>query len=706
VRAAALVAAGKAIAAQGVMLVEAMAPAMLPARFKSPVLLFLAAATLAAGTSVLACRLSKSRQAQAQEAAPAKAITVDQPGFTPQHGRTDLYGDPLPPGALARMGTVRWRHVRGIADFTFSRDGRIVASSGWEDGTIQFWEVSTGRERLRIYTGKYGIGALALSPNGSILASTAAPRYAPEAPGWVDFWDFATGRHLLKIEKERWRPTAVAFAPNGKTLATAAGDSGIHLWDAMTGKERLHIPAQSAYAVLFFPSGQALASSDDKGIRLWDMATGRELRKLEGEAYRDLTQFAISPDGKTVAAVAQWGPPQAKSEKQVVLWDAATGKKWLHFKFAPQRRVFAGGAVAFSPNGKTLAASGNDGTITLWDLVTAKQKLLIQGASDQVWRLAFSPDGNTLAGGYWSKTICLWDVATGRQIIKPADAHRNDITQVTFTPDGKELVTASDDATVRLWEARTGRQRLALGGHDFWVRAIAVSADGKTLASSGLDDTVRLWDLASGKELHRFPGHGNSGGSRSLAFSSDGGQLVSWGDDRELRVWEVSGGREVLNCQPEMTARWSRSVVATSCRSWSRKSYRTRSTSIPPGNSRRAAPTPATGLDKPCSATCPIEAPGARFTELAAKGADNELGGDPMHPGREFGSRSRPPLALLVATKVLPAMQESAAEVEPMGVEGGVDLPEMWLPDQPLASATGAKGRWPGSGRIAAVVGT
>jgi RNA polymerase sigma factor (sigma-70 family) len=530
-------------------------PALLPAGTAKT--LALARLSVAAVVLVLA-GLAAGAGMLAGPARPDKPATLPRAWEAGRAGarpetpdRTDRDGERLPPGVVARIGTRHWRHEGGITGLAFSPDGARVITGGL-DGRLRVWDAATGRQCLRIDTGAAHVTALVLSPGGTSVASAGMAAERTQ-PGRVDLWDLATGRRLLQIKREGWQPHDVAFSPDGKTLATASGEGSVSLLDAATGKERwrTHCP-RPPVSVAFSPDGRTLASGDGETVRLWDPATGREVRRVDSRDYRDLNGLVFSPDDKAVAAVAQLSAPGAAGEKHVVLWDPVTGKKRQHFKIPIDGKPFVGGAVAFSPDGRTLAASGNDGGITLWDLAAGKERLRIRGASCQVWHLAFSPDSQTLAGTVMGQAVGLWDAATGRERRDAGEGHRCDITQLAFTPDARELATASDDASVRVWEVATGRQRLRLE-HGSLVRALALSPDGKALASSSLDDSVRLWDVATGKQLHRWPGHGELGGRHLLAFSPDGRTLASFGDDWQLRVWEPATGREVLNRQPRLT---------------------------------------------------------------------------------------------------------------------------------------------------------
>jgi Tol biopolymer transport system component len=366
-------------------------------RIEMGLALMLITGVLAAGVRAL---VRPVPAAQPPPAAPAA-------GLEQSPARPTTRAPALPEGAIARLGGDPSGDMFCVA---VAPDGKGIAMAGW-DGVVRLWDPATGKE-LRQFAGH---------------------------DGWV---------------------FAVAFSPDGQTLASGGKDRTIRLWAVATGKELRRLVGHQGQVtfVAFSPVGKQLASKgNDNTLRLWDVATGREQRRL-GESW-EKTRFhepncslAFSPDGRfVVSACGVEGVFPNERGRTLRLWDAANGEELRHF--VGTRPSF--GAVAFSPDGKTLASGSlNEPRIRRWD-VTGKELPPLEIAETEVGSLVFSPDGRTLAWRGHNDRIHVWDMVAVREcrVFRGADSGRGNL---AFTPDGRILASAGAGPGVLLWDL-TGR---------------------------------------------------------------------------------------------------------------------------------------------------------------------------------------------------------------------------------------------------------
>lgn len=260
---------------------------------------------------------------------------------------------------------------------------------------------------------------------------------------------------------------------------------------------------------------------------------------LRGSTAR-VHALAFSPDGQTLAYSIQDGV--------IVLWDVATRQPFDLPLFGDVfNPTFS---LAFSPDGQILASSNcmeftekcDRSEIRLWNLRTHKFEQRFRGHSDEIYSLAFSPDGQILASGSGDNTIMLWNVDTGQPMTQPLRHHTDRVRSIVFSPDGKILASGSDDTTVILWEVKTGQPiNSLLTDHTGQVYSLAFSPDGKTLVSGSQDGAIIMWDTSHPSVRHTLTDQ--LGEILSLAFSPKGQLLASASSDRTIMLWELASGR-------------------------------------------------------------------------------------------------------------------------------------------------------------------
>ncbi|WP_445627966.1 protein kinase domain-containing protein [Nostoc sp. DSM 114167] len=247
---------------------------------------------------------------------------------------------------------------------------------------------------------------------------------------------------------------------------------------------------------------------------------------------------AISPDGKTIASSGDNGT--------IKLWNLATGKLIASLKGHFQQV----NVVVISPDGKLLVSASDDNTIKIWNLATRKQIRTLTGHSDSVHALAISADSETLVSASDDNTIKIWDLATGEQI-RTLAGHTFWVRSVAISPNGVILASGSFDKTIKIWNLAKGYPIRTLEGNSQTVTTVAISPNGKTLASASRDvydglrlRTIKLWNLATGRELRTLAGHSNT--VTSVAFSPDGKIVASGSRDRTIKLWNTATGEEIL----------------------------------------------------------------------------------------------------------------------------------------------------------------
>jgi WD40 repeat protein len=354
---------------------------------------------------------------------------------------------------------------------------------------------------------------------------------------WRYLWNLCQGDNFHTLSGHSRTVQCVAFSPDGELLASGGADSSVKLWDVATRRLVVTLPAHNSrvHWLAFSNDGEVLGTVGDDGIKLWNVKTHQLVFTLE---EKQVARIAIAPAG-TLLAIG-YGHPVFSHQysRPVKLWDFATHQVVKTF---PE----PGSRLAFSPNGKILAAACDNDTLKLWNVETGQEMRRLDNAGE-VLCLSFSPDGQTVAAGNWAGEVQLWNVATGERVL-PLLGHTTIVWSLAFSPDGRMLATGSTDQTIRFWNLTTGKEESKLVGHGSDVKAVAFAPDGQTLATGGKDAMVMLWSTAPKRaetlltNVNHLPSF--SPDNKLVATYRGGGTVTIWDVTSRQPVWVLKGER-------------------------------------------------------------------------------------------------------------------------------------------------------------------
>jgi WD40 repeat protein len=418
-----------------------------------------------------------------------------------------------------------------------SPNGKLLAAA--PSKSLEIWDIATQHQVTRPLPAGAGTDALAFSPDGQILASA-------DDDGTAQMWNITTGRRVGAPLRTGNGPngatvSALAFTSRGPVLATMnIGSSTVRFWNVAT-RHQIGVPVntgEGGTSLNLSANGTLLAVVTYKGAQVWDVTTGAEVSSPPTDGLTPADEVVFTPRGDLLATVNGIG---------AILSRTATGQPT-----GPAMAIHGGmvETAAFSADSTLLATGGAGGTVELWDTADQQQAGVLQTGSNQVLAMAFSPTATLLATADGSGQIQLWDTASWRQIDTPLIIGNQGsimVDAVAISPDSQTVAVAENGGIAELWGIPAHRHIATLSPSgpvesSAVVSTVAFSPDGKILAVGNGDGTVQLWDVTARRRIGQPLRFGALAGPALLAFSPDG-KLVAGSTSGGVQLVDVSTGR-------------------------------------------------------------------------------------------------------------------------------------------------------------------
>lgn len=485
-----------------------------------------------------------------------------------QEKKTDVKvgEEPLPPRALNRFGTSKFRHGSRILCLAYSPTGRQIVAGGGDDPirvwdsdtgilqralpeawvnamvfstrgtvvitagafkTIRMWETTTGKEVNKLEGHKSPVKALALSPDGTLLASG-------DAEGNVIIWELLVARIVTTFKGHTDEITALAFSPDSSILASGSGDRTLRLWDVDNGKFLRQADAGCLVGALAFIEPRVLASGgDDNLIRIWNVDTAKQTDSWKGHEG-NVVSMQVIHEKKTKEALAL---VSGAHDGTIRLWDLPRKgePKILH------RSLGDSDALAVTRGGDFIASGGVNNTIRIFETASLKELSFGLGHQAGIHALALAPNGKSLVSASVMGDFLAWGPSTGK-INAAWKGPKGGEVILAFTPDSGTLASAAGTDDIRLWNPADGKEKLTLPGTPGDpILSLGFSADAQHLLVGHRSGKVAFWNLKDKKSTQELK---YAGPAYTLAVSKDGKTLAVSGGSK-VTIWGLEGFKEL-----------------------------------------------------------------------------------------------------------------------------------------------------------------
>ncbi|MBB3730919.1 caspase, EACC1-associated type [Nonomuraea dietziae] len=388
-----------------------------------------------------------------------------------------------------------------------------------------------------LYAAAAGVGeatlTLAHSPRGGLVAAVGLD-------GSAEVWD-TTDRHALArvavLDGHGGAVRAAAFTPDGATLATGGEDGSVIVWRSSDWARTATVePGRGGiHALDFSPDGRRLAVGADAAALVWPLG-GDRAEAVRGTGRDDpVRSVAFTVDGRRVVTCGRFA--------DCALWSPSGGAavRFSTPSTVEGEQAHVTWALALSPDGRTIATSGNRSRAYLWNIEGTRPRLLadLAGHASAIRAVAFSGDGRLLATAGADGRAIVWEVSQGAAVQRAVVGGRAaEMRSVSFDPVTGDLMTADAEGRTVLWEtSRLGPPAVLAKVPQEAVGRGALAADGRRLVTVTAEHALTLWEL--GGDLPRRALLAEDAGQVSALAAGDG-VAVTGGEDGTAALWRPS----------------------------------------------------------------------------------------------------------------------------------------------------------------------
>ncbi len=434
-------------------------------------------------------------------------------------------------------------HAGGIHALALSPNGRYIASSGSQDGSVKIWDVASGQE-IRNFTGFGGFGQGA---DRLAFSEDSAQIVVHEYSGGVKVIEVATGREVRSVG---------SLLGGGGAISANGRYAAVHESGGAKSSDRL-VAGNQPVSVLDLAAGRTVWTVPDSTVQqaLAISRDGKVVVTMKTDVGLSSSAGMIGTIGSTIGSIVGLGglfdrqPPDPTFKQELLVWDVPVKKLR---RTLPYAGISDGIGGTLSPDGRYLVTEQPvDQTMRVLDLETGKTLTSISlhtsgmTGMGMTHALTFSPDGQVLAIAKGDGMAKLLEFPSGREV------KRMEATSLNFSPDGRRLIVGPlKDGAPYLQDLVSGEETRLAGGISE-VSDLSLTADGRSIVAGMHGGSAKLWDLATGQLVRTFDCPDGMAVS-SVAVSRVQPLLATGCVNGSAWVWDLTTGARVRNLAPPL----------------------------------------------------------------------------------------------------------------------------------------------------------